>query len=178
MSRNILTIITISFFMINCTFFTNYGRDYKRSHNEYVNQNYDKAIDFCINSLKRNPNYKKSKIMYEKTVPLAINFYHSNIDKYLKDRDKQKIENARPISLVNVDTKSVIKSLATKLKLTLPSIIKSDQTAYVYGRFIGESTQLIMEVTRSLDMEGYLLTMDIQKAFDSVSHEFLLPLTQ
>ena len=67
--------------------------------------------------------------------------------------------------------------MATKLKLTLPSIIKSDQTAYVYGRFIGESTRLIsdiMEVTRSLDLEGYLLTMDIQKAFDSVSHEFLL----
>ena len=90
MSRNIITTITVSFFMINCTFFTNYGRDYKRSQNEYVNQNYDKAIDFCINSLKRNPNYKKSKIMYEKTVPLAINFYHSNIDKYLNDTDKQK----------------------------------------------------------------------------------------
>ena len=66
--------------------------------------------------------------------------------------------------------------MAIKLKLTLPSIIKSDQIAYVYGRFIGESTQLIsdiMEVTRSLDLEGYLLTMDIQKAFDSVLHEFL-----
>ena len=55
--------------------------------------------------------------------------------------------------------------------------MKSDQTAYVYCRFIGESTRLIsdiMELTKSLDLEGYLLTMDIQKAFDSVSHEFLL----
>ena len=90
MFRNILTIITISFFIMNCTFFTNYGRDYQRSHNESLNQNYDKAIDYCINSLKRNPNYKKSKIMYEKIVPLAINFYHSNIDTYLNDKDNQK----------------------------------------------------------------------------------------
>ena len=59
----------------------------------------------------------------------------------------------------------------------LPSIIHSDQTAYVYGRFIGESTRLIsdiMEITCSLDLKGFIVTMDIQKAFDSVSHDFLI----
>ena len=94
-----------------------------------------------------------------------------------KDRDKQRIQNSRPISLVNGDTKGVTKTLATSLKTVLPSIIHSDQTAYVYGRFIGESTRLIsdiMELTRSLDLEGYLVTMDIQKSFDSVSHDFLI----
>ena len=76
--------------MVNCTFFTNYGRDYKRSQNEYLNQNYDKSIDYCINSLNRNPDYKKSQIMYEKIVPLAINFHHSRIDLYLNDSNNQK----------------------------------------------------------------------------------------
>ena len=63
-----------------------------------------------------------------------------------KDRDKQRIQNSRPISLVNGDTKGVTKTLATKLKTVLPSIIHSDQTAYVYGRFIGESTRLISDI--------------------------------
>ena len=69
------------------------------------------------------------------------------------------------------------KALASKIKPVLSSIIKSDQTAYVNGRFIGESARLIsdiIETTHTLNMDGYLLTLDIQKAFDSVDHDFLL----
>ena len=73
--------------------------------------------------------------------------------------------------------KFVSKTIATRLKKVLPSLIKSDQTAYVAGRFIGESSRLtsdILEITQSLNMEGWMVTMDIQKAFDSVDHNFLL----
>ena len=94
-----------------------------------------------------------------------------------KDRDKKYVSNLRPISLVNCDTKSVTKSMASKLKQTLPTIIHSDQTAYVFERNIGESSRLIadiLETSLDLNVEGYIVTMDIQKAFDSVSHEFLL----
>ena len=69
------------------------------------------------------------------------------------------------------------KTVASTLKKVLPSLISSDQTAYVYGRFIGESSRLIsdiIEVTRNLNIGGYLVTMDIQKAFDSVDHDFLM----
>ena len=74
-----------------------------------------------------------------------------------KDRDKKYVSNARPISLVNCDTKSVTKSYASKLKQTLPSIIHSDQTAYVWNRNIGESSRLIadlLEVSVDLNVEG------------------------
>ena len=94
-----------------------------------------------------------------------------------KDRDKRLIENWRPISLLNVDTKILSKTIATRLKKVLPSLSKSDQTAYVAGRFIGESSRLtsdILEITQSLNMEGWMVTMDIQKAFDSVNHNLLL----
>ena len=62
------------------------------------------------------------------------------------------------------------------MKAVLPSIIKHDQTAYVYNRFIGESVRVIsnvLEITKTMDIEGYILTMDIEKAFDSVDHPFL-----
>ena len=94
-----------------------------------------------------------------------------------KDRDKRFLKNWRPISLLNIDVKLLNKSLAYKLKKTLPSIIKSDQTAYVPGRFIGESARQIsdiLEVTKTFNIPGYMITMDIEKAFDSMDHVFLL----
>ena len=93
-----------------------------------------------------------------------------------KDRDKRFIENWRPISLLNVDTKILSKTIASKLKTVLPSLVTADQTAYVPGRFIGESCRLIsdvIEIADKLNIEGWLVTMDIQKAFDSVDHNFL-----
>jgi len=88
-----------------------------------------------------------------------------------KDRDRRFIKNWRPISLLNIDVKILNKTLASKLKQVLPAIIQSDQTAYVKGRFIGESTRLIddiLETTKSLNIGGYILTMGIEKAFDSM----------
>ena len=78
--------------------------------------------------------------------------------------------------MLNVDTKILSKCIANKLKKFLPTLIKSDQTAYVTGRFIGESSRLIsdiIETTKSMEIPDFLVTMDIEKAFDSVDHEFL-----
>ena len=93
-----------------------------------------------------------------------------------KDKDKRYIENWRPISLLNTDTKIISKAIANRLKLVLPDIICHDQTAYVNGRFIGESARLIsdiLEVTNNYGISGYILTADIEKAFDSMDHTFL-----
>ena len=90
MTKQITYLFLISFFTVNCTFFTNYGRDYKRAQNKYLDKNYDQSIDFCINSLNRNPHFKKSKMMYEKLVPLAIEYHHSNINLYSNDSNNQK----------------------------------------------------------------------------------------
>ena len=79
--------------------------------------------------------------------------------------------------MLNVDTKIISKALALRLKNVLHEIICHDQTAYVKGRFIGESTRLIsdiLEITDIYDIEGYILTADIEKAFDSMDHTFLL----
>ena len=83
----------------------------------------------------------------------------------------------RTISFLYVDTKIIFKALALRLKEVLPLIISHDQTAYVKGRFIGESTRLIsdiLEVTDHLDLGSFILTVDVEKAFDSISHSFLI----
>ena len=56
------------------------------------------------------------------------------------------------------------------MKNVLPELISSNQTAYESGRLISDVT----EMCDILDITGYLLTMDIEKAFDSLDHDFLL----
>ena len=92
-----------------------------------------------------------------------------------KERDKWFIKNWRAISLLNVDYKIIAKALAARLKETLPRLISFQETAYVKNRFIGEGGRLIsdiLEMSESLNLKGYIVTVDIEKAFDSLSHSF------
>ena len=55
-------------------------------------------------------------------------------------------------------------------------LTSSDQTAYVQGRYIGESVRLtsdLIEFTHTHNVPRYLLIFDIEKAFDSVDSKFL-----
>ena len=69
------------------------------------------------------------------------------------------------------------KPLAEKFKHVLHELLSSNQKAYVKNRCISESGRLISDVIERcdiLDIPGYLVTMDIEKAFDSLDHDFLL----
>ena len=75
----------------------------------------------------------------------------------------------------------VSKVLAERLKTALPSLTSSSQTAYLNGRFISEGGRLIsdiFELSNLLKLKGLLLTVDIERAFDSVNHNFLLKVLQ
>ena len=60
-----------------------------------------------------------------------------------KGRDKRLVKNWRPISLMNVDVKIASKTLSFRLKKVISNLVNYDQTAYIKGRFIGESIRLI-----------------------------------
>ena len=63
-----------------------------------------------------------------------------------KDRDPRLIKNWRPIPLMNVDAKIASKALAMRFKKIIRKLVYTDQTAYVQGRFIGESVRLIKDL--------------------------------
>ena len=94
-----------------------------------------------------------------------------------KDRDKNYINNWRPISLQNVDTKIISNALSERLKNVPSSLISTKQTACIKNRFIGEGGRLISDIVDACDRNnigGYLVTTDIGKAFDSLDHKLIL----
>ena len=79
--------------------------------------------------------------------------------------------------MLNIDTKLISKVIAIRLKKVLSNLISENQIAYLNNRFISEGCRLIsdiVEITDLLQIEGILLTVDIEKAFDSVNHLFLV----
>ena len=93
-----------------------------------------------------------------------------------KDKDCMYIKNYRPISLLTVDYKIFAKMLANRLKKYLHNIVNPDQSGFLKGRNIGNNIRLILDIidyTNLNDIPGAILLLDIEKAFDSVSHDFL-----
>jgi len=98
-----------------------------------------------------------------------------------KGKDRLLLENWRPISLVNVDTKIMSKVIATRIKNVLPNIIHHNQTGYVKDRYIGETVRSVFDVmdfTLKENVPGLLIFIDFQKAFDSLEWNFLLSCLQ
>ena len=94
-----------------------------------------------------------------------------------KGKDRNFIENWRPISLINVHAKIASKVIAARIIKVLREIIHTNQTGYVKDRFIGEAARSIkdvMEYTKQQNMPGILLFIDFEKAFDSIDWTFML----
>ena len=81
------------------------------------------------------------------------------------------------ISALNTDMEIISKVLSTRIKIVLPFLNSPNQTAFAKNRFISESGKVIsdiLETANTLALEGFLVTLEIEKAFDSVNHCFLL----
>ena len=67
--------------------------------------------------------------------------------------------------------------IATRLQKVFPEIIHFNQNAYVQGRTIFDAVRTIddiMEFTERYQMNGLLVAIDFQKAFDSINHDLCL----
>ena len=72
--------------------------------------------------------------------------------------------------------KIISKALASRVKKVLPNLILPQQMACVENRFIGESGRLITDIgiTDILNKEGFLVTLDTEKAFDSFDQTLVI----
>ena len=92
------------------------------------------------------------------------------------DKARHFIKNWRPISLISVLYKLASSVIASRIKPILPKLISGTQTGFINGRFIGDSTRLIYDLMNYADdkrITGLLMLIDFEKAFDSISWQFI-----
>ena len=92
------------------------------------------------------------------------------------DRPREFLKNWRPISLLNVVYKIGSSCIANRIKTVLPDLISEDQTGFVPGRYIGDNLRLLYDIIYYLKNEnqpGLLVSIDFEKAFDSVDWNFM-----
>ena len=90
------------------------------------------------------------------------------------DLPRDELTNWRPITLTNTDYKIMAKVSARRLRVVIGKLSNEDQVGYVKGRNISSVIRTIDGVIGYLNMtkkSGYLLALDYQKAFDSISKE-------
>ena len=56
-----------------------------------------------------------------------------------KDQDRRDLQNWKPISLLNVDTKIASKLIAERMRSLLPKLIHYNQSGYIPGKNISEN---------------------------------------
>ncbi len=98
-----------------------------------------------------------------------------------KDKDFRRLKNWRPLTLLNTDYKILTKLLAHRLQKVISKLVKKDQTGYIKGRYIGENIRNlydIINISTLYNLPDMIVTLDFEKAFDSVSWDFLLQTLQ
>ena len=98
---------------------------------------------------------------------------HRNV---LAKMDRLYLNNWRPITLLNADYNLIAKALVKRIIMYLPKLVNDDQTGYVKDRYIGTNIRLIedmMHQTTKMKIPGIILTIDFEKAFDSLRWDFM-----
>lgn len=92
------------------------------------------------------------------------------------NKSRESLKNWRPISLLNVIYKMCSGVIANRIKSVLNQLIHEDQKGFIPGRFIGENIRLVYDVlfeAKKQNIPGLLLSIDFEKAFDTVSWNFI-----
>ena len=92
------------------------------------------------------------------------------------NKSRHLLKHWKPISLSNAVYKLASAVIANKLKTVLDKIIFENQKLFISGTFIAENIRLIYDVlfeTKDQDIPGMILSIDFEKAFDTVSWKLI-----
>ena len=112
---------------------------------------------------------------YEEKLPLfCLNF--GVISLIPKKNDAKKIQQYRPICVLNVSFKIFTKVGTNRINKVAQSVIQPSQTAFIPGRNIMEGVVILQETIHELHTkkrDGVILKIDFEKAYDKVKWSFL-----
>lgn len=90
---------------------------------------------------------------------------------------RNKLDNWRPITLLNIDYKIAAKALASRISEVLPTIINTDQNGFLKKRGANLNIRLIEDILRYTEknnIKGAMICIDFKKAFDTIKRDFIL----
>ena len=117
---------------------------------------------------------------------LNYSYYNGNLSITLRqavitcipkgDKNREFLNNWRPISLLSILYKLMASAIAERLKTVLDKLISDSQTGFIKGRYIGDSTRLIYDIMNFTEIRNkneLLMLIHFEKAFDSISGKFM-----
>jgi len=112
---------------------------------------------------------------YEEKLPLfCLNF--GVISLIPKTNDAKKIQQYRPICVLNVSFKIFTKVGTNRINKVAQSVIQPSQTAFIPGRNIMEGVVILHETIHELHtkkLNGVIFKVDFEKAYDKVKWHFI-----
>ena len=90
-----------------------------------------------------------------------------------KGKDTRRVRNMRPLTLINSDYKIIAKALDNRLRTYLPEIIEESQQGFIRSRRISVNLRKsldIIEFSRWEQVPAMILSVDMEKCFDKISH--------
>lgn len=91
-------------------------------------------------------------------------------------KDKSECTNYRPISVLNLDNKLFTSIFAKRFDKILPQIIHLDQTEFIQSRQTQDNIRRTLQINRNTtqnNLQAMIVSLDAEKAFDSVRWTFL-----
>ena len=93
-----------------------------------------------------------------------------------KKGERIRMKNYRPLTLLNLDLKIITKALAKRVCKVISKLIHQNQTC-VPGRHIEDNIHIVQNLIDHInktDGEIALISIDQEKAFDRISHRFII----
>jgi hypothetical protein len=93
-----------------------------------------------------------------------------------KIKEAAKIQQYRPICLLNVSYKIITKALMLRFEDCMSRIICVSQNAFIKGRNIMDAVLSLHEIlheTKRKNKDGVILKLDFEKSYDKISWSFL-----
>lgn len=89
-----------------------------------------------------------------------------------KNRDLLRLNNWRPITLLNLDYKILSKALALRMKGKLPFLIDEDQSGFMQDRNISHNIRKIVDIIQIAErrkLAAILISIDFERCFDQIA---------
>jgi len=112
----------------------------------------------------------------EKWGPIDGKFAEGVMSLLYKKGDTTQVANYRPITLINTDYKLYTRTVAKTLAKVCTKLIHPDQAGFMPNRSIYNPTRLInimIEACEAEEKDGYIFSLDQEKAYDRIDHKFL-----